>query len=339
MSIGVLHGQTGGAGLAVKVVGGSQRPETGKQGLIWVNTDQKITSWTMQVEEPTEPTEGMVWVFITTGTKLNALKKNGIWFTPTSARQYSDGGWVKKTGEYYNNDQWFALFEATINITYPAGSACTATDGVTTLTAPNTSGAWDCVVPNAGDWVVNVTDGTKTKMKTVTIVVAGQEEIINIEYVIYLYKEGDLCLLESGGWQATAKALVNSTAMAPSITLNDDHLYGILGPSNSSQMRGGIIETVKDVDLRGYSTVKIDCAADTYSGGGIVSLMIVDRSSYQIISSLKIIGANEEVDRNTFDLTIPEGTGLVDIAVALGHNGSNSIAGFAKIWMYELSII
>lgn len=44
------------------------------------------------------------------------------------------------------------FFSATIHITYPAGSTCTATDGVTTLTAPDTSGTWACVVPNTGTW-------------------------------------------------------------------------------------------------------------------------------------------------------------------------------------------
>ena len=50
-----------------------------------------------------------------------------------------------------------AFFSATIHVTYPAGSTCTATDGVTTLTAPDTSGTWDCVVPNAGTWTISST--------------------------------------------------------------------------------------------------------------------------------------------------------------------------------------
>lgn len=45
-------------------------------------------------------------------------------------------------------------FAATINVTYPAGSTCTATDGKTTLNAPDTSGTWACIVPNAGEWTV-----------------------------------------------------------------------------------------------------------------------------------------------------------------------------------------
>ena len=74
-----LYGNGGGTELAIKIVGGTQRPETGKQGTIWINTDQKITGWTIQGEKPTSPTEGTVWINNTTFANLNALKKNGIW--------------------------------------------------------------------------------------------------------------------------------------------------------------------------------------------------------------------------------------------------------------------
>ena len=39
-------------------------------------------------------------------------------------------------------------FTATINITYPAGLTCKATNGSTVLTAPDTSGTWACTVDN-----------------------------------------------------------------------------------------------------------------------------------------------------------------------------------------------
>ena len=61
---------------------------------------------------------------------------------------------VQLTADY---ETIIAFFSATIHVTYPAGSTCTATDGVTTLTAPDTSGTWDCVVPNAGTWTVSST--------------------------------------------------------------------------------------------------------------------------------------------------------------------------------------
>ena len=58
-----------------------------------------------------------------------------------------------------------AYFTATINVTYPVGSTCTATDGTTTLTAPDTLGTWACIVPNVGAWTVSCTDGTQTASK------------------------------------------------------------------------------------------------------------------------------------------------------------------------------
>ena len=84
------------------------------------------------------------------------------------------------------------FFSATIHVTYPAGSTCTATDGVTTLTAPDTSGAWDCVVPNAGTWTVACTNGTKTTEETVTISENSQSVSLELSYVRYMVKDGVL---------------------------------------------------------------------------------------------------------------------------------------------------
>lgn len=78
MGTAFLYGNGSETELAVKVVGGTQKPSNAKQGTIWVNTDQKITVWTIQVEEPAEPIEGMVWIYNLTSTRFNALKKNGI---------------------------------------------------------------------------------------------------------------------------------------------------------------------------------------------------------------------------------------------------------------------
>ena len=75
-----------------------------------------------------------------------------------------------------------AFFAATINITYPAGSTCTATDSVTTLNAPDTSGVWACVVPNTGTWTVSCTDGIDSANRTVEIMSDGQTESIALSY-------------------------------------------------------------------------------------------------------------------------------------------------------------
>ena len=81
-----------------------------------------------------------------------------------------------------------SFFAATIHVTYPAGSTCTATDGVTTLTAPDTSGTWDCVVANAGTWTVTVVESGWTEY--VEISDDGQIASVYLD-AYYLYRYGN----------------------------------------------------------------------------------------------------------------------------------------------------
>ena len=78
----------------------------------------------------------------------------GTWTLTITDGEQTAQKTVTVTADYSTAITFFA---ATIHITYPAGSICTATDGVTTLTAPDTSGTWDCVVPNAGTWTISST--------------------------------------------------------------------------------------------------------------------------------------------------------------------------------------
>ncbi len=84
------------------------------------------------------------------------------------------------------------FFAATIHVTYPAGSTCTATDGVTTLTAPDTSGTWDCVVPNAGTWTVTCTDDADNSSSEVYINTDGQVKTIELSYNPIIFRSGKL---------------------------------------------------------------------------------------------------------------------------------------------------
>ena len=81
-----------------------------------------------------------------------------------------------------------SFFEATINITYPAGSTCTCTDGTTTLTAPDTSGTWACIVPNAGTWTVSCTDNVQTDSGSVSITTEGQSVTTRLNYAVTAYR-------------------------------------------------------------------------------------------------------------------------------------------------------
>ena len=84
-----------------------------------------------------------------------------------------------------------AYFSATINVTYPAGSTCTATDGSTTLNAPDTSGSYTFTVTNTGTWTVSCTDGTQTASQTVSITAEGQTKSVDLAYTLYIFKAGE----------------------------------------------------------------------------------------------------------------------------------------------------
>lgn len=101
-------GGGGGALLNFNVVGGTAEPAYPRDNIIWINTENKITSWFFSMTEPPTPEEGMVW--IKTGTSapasFNALKKNGIQVYPVSATQYINGAWVDKTAKTYQGGAW-----------------------------------------------------------------------------------------------------------------------------------------------------------------------------------------------------------------------------------------
>lgn len=76
-------------------------------------------------------------------------------------------------------------FTAKITVTYQPGNVCTCSNGVVTLTAPDTSGTVTFIVHTKGNWTIS--DGIETK--TVNITQAGQSITIN-ERHIYIMGEG-----------------------------------------------------------------------------------------------------------------------------------------------------
>lgn len=114
------------------------------------------------------------------------------------------------------------LFAATINITYPSGSTCTCSDGTTTLSAPDTSGTWACIVPNAGTWTAAATDGEKNASETVSINTDGQIASIELSYRALLYQAGDT----SDKWQYESMYINTNykKATAPTVNVESDSM-------------------------------------------------------------------------------------------------------------------
>ena len=121
------------------------------------------------------------------------------------------------------------FFSATINVSYPAGSTCTATDGTTTLTAPDTSGSWDCVVPNAGTWTVRITDGAQSDAKTVSITENGKIESAWLSYARYIVKDGVLTDI------GLSKPMISGRSTT--VTQKDGYVY-VKNPSTNNTVTG-----------------------------------------------------------------------------------------------------
>ena len=146
-----------------------------------------------------------------------------------------------------------AFFSATINITYPAGSTCTCSDGKTTLSAPDTSGTWACIVPNAGTWTVSSTDGDKSKSADVVITTDGQTESVTLLYITHLFNNGDTCDAITGGWGTgyTSAGSASISGQQISIAANAQKSFSC-GPKNK-------------IDVSEYEALSV--AVDSIGGG------------------------------------------------------------------------
>ena len=87
----------------------------------------------------------------TTGAVVFKGLESGIWTVTITNGTDTASKTVEIRADYETE---ISFFTATIQIAYPAGLACTATNGSTTLNAPDTSGTWACVVPNKGTWAI-----------------------------------------------------------------------------------------------------------------------------------------------------------------------------------------
>lgn len=100
-----------GVELNFEVVGGTIKPVSPTENMIWVNTDTEITSWAFSTYVPELLEEGMVW-FNTSANSLsefNALKENNIMVYPNGCSQYINGAWIEKDATTYINGSWVYL--------------------------------------------------------------------------------------------------------------------------------------------------------------------------------------------------------------------------------------
>ena len=207
-----------------------------------------------------------------------------------------------------------AFFAATINITYPAGSTCTCSDGTTTLSAPDTSGTWACVVPNAGTWTLSCTDGTESTSEAVTITTDGQSVSAVLSYALWLYKDGDTCDTVSGGWSSP---VWDGNDFSKVVTFNESSMQ-ISTEVFGGSVGYGHVFTNSVIDLSEISTLKfrITGIGETSSASKQFSFRLCVASKFP----------NEQVPSFPVSLSITK-TGLFSVDV------SSMNAGCVGVWI------
>ena len=221
-------------------------------------------------------------VTVTKGaTTKTAMEKNGEWWF----KNLENGEWTiratldgQSATAVYKIEQFgvyrtsIAYFKATINVTYPAGSTCTATDGKTTLNAPDTSGTWACIVPNAGEWTVTASTivGGKTKSVVVQIESNGQTESAVLAYELRLTQDDfdrSLNLTASfgegyGTFSETATKTKIDFTSYDNVTFDANDAYGrSLYAFVTSVNSGG--------STRGPGPLETNAVAQVHNGGSI----------------------------------------------------------------------
>lgn len=177
-----------------------------------------------------------------------------------------------------------AYFSATIAITYPAGSTCTCSDGSTTLTAPDTSGTWTCTVPNAGKWTVASTNGDKSKSADVVITTDGQTESVTLQYITYLFKDGETYDSLTGGWNGKVDTDKQALRLAPAAGLTANAY------------------TKNKTDMTDYST--LSAKTDPNVSGVSLTLYIEDSFNASTpVASAKLNTTSEEVSIDISSIT------------------------------------
>lgn len=309
-----LHGQNGGGNaLNFRVYACTALPATAKENDVAIITSTPIQTWEVYPWTPAwDSNEGHVYITSTHPTSgeypnVNIIKPNKtggfIWVQLIACYQRESGKWVSKDAYQYRGGQWVkfsSVFSATINITYPAGSTCTSTNGTTTLTAPNTSGTWACIVPYSGTWTISCTNGTKTVNSVVSITTNGQSVSVSIGYTEYVIQNG---VIDMTAHPATVTENSGDNAKATNgVTYNDKPALKMSGRNGK------------------YCTHSFDNVA-VPAWATVFKVEIYYIPAYNGDPTIKIGGASTTIGRGDSD-RIKDKTASIDVSSISGNTGA-----------------
>lgn len=241
--------------------------------------------------------------------------KTGTWaVTMTNGFAVATKNVIVGGGSYTVN-----LAYAVINVTYPAGSTCSMTNGTKTVNAPDTTGSWVCALPALGSWTISCTNGVKTTSRTVEITEYGQVVNVTLAYDLYLFDAdngGDITD-NTGGWntETTYRSTVTITATALDLK-GVGESYEFQGETYWSIGTASAI-TKKSIDVTGFNTMHV-----TASVSGVNHQVIFGESVFNLTNGITEIDVSAVTGEYNIKLT------------AYGNNrGNNGYMTATKIWL------
>ena len=202
------------------------------------------------------------------------------------------------------------FFSATINITYPAGLTCTATDGSTTLTAPDTSGTWDCVVPNAGAWTITAGDFSADAI----MITSGQTETVRVARWI----------VKNGVPTDIGFATKLFTGTGYTITQESGYVHLKTTKDNCAVLSDAMVDfgnvktVIADIDAISVST---SSSYAVFRGNGIVLTNNANVSGLQpALNAIKHNAISKDKGRQILSLDATSITGTWYIGISMGGN-------------------
>lgn len=212
-------------------------------------------------------------------------------------------------------------FTATINITYPAGLTCKATNGGTVLTAPDTSGSWGCTVDKDGTWTITAGDLTET----VALNTTGETKTVIVAR--WIVKNGVL----------TDIGLTNPLISGRNVTPTQETGYVAIKNATSNSVIGvasgqtfdltAARKIVADIDV---ITVGVSGSYTQYDGINLVTSKAI--SAADVTKSIANMTAYLDADhianttgRKTLELDVSGLTGSHYVGFAIGTKGAFNV--------------
>lgn len=196
-------------------------------------------------------------------------------------------------------DLHLTYFSATINITYPAGLTCKATNGSTTLNAPDTSGTWACTVKKAGTWAITAGDWSAEAIMTTS----GQTETVRVAR--WIVKNG------------VPTDIGYSTLLVSQYPVTITPADGFLGLNNTSGGSGVVSDAKVDISAAKMIIADVDIITVTNAGNYAnfkgVGLALSADKGYAYTSAanqgIKSVKLSTETGRQTMKLDVENITG------------------------------